>query len=133
MEAMEKERGATRIKMEEDIKRLEEFIKIFYKSFVPETIIYNPEIKAIESLIKGYRVLEKQNNHLIYESETIKEIEKDLTSTYISGVFDERDKWKNKIKEKIEGLDEKSKHYAISDLTEFIHKKEVLNELLEDK
>ena len=59
-------------------------------------------------------------------------VEEDLTIVYLSGIYDERDKWRKKIRRKIKELDEKSKQCAISDLAEFIHKKEVLNELLED-
>ena len=59
-------------------------------------------------------------------------MEDDLTTVYLSGIYDERDRWRSKIKEKIKELDEKSKYCAVSDLVEFVYKKEVLNELLED-
>lgn len=59
-------------------------------------------------------------------------MEEDLTTVYLSGIYDERDKWRKKIKGKIKELNEKSKYCAISDLTEYMYKKEVLNELLEE-
>lgn len=36
-------------------------------------------------------------------------MEEDLTTVYLSGIYDEREKWKSKIKEKIEELETKLK------------------------
>lgn len=73
--------------MEEDIKMIEDVLKDKDTKFW----IGIQGIQAIENLIARYKELEKQMG-------------KDLDVVYIKGVYDERDKWKSKVKEKIEGL-----------------------------
>lgn len=95
--------------MEEDIKVLEEAIKnTQYED------IGSREIQAIENLIKRVKDLEEieqvhkeQNGEL---QKQLSENEADLTSVYLKGVYDERDKWKSKVKEL------KKKHEEARDL-----------------
>lgn len=81
--------------MEEDIKTIQEKLKIIESLCTDDCInkstVIQPLIYAIENLIAGYKKLEKQMG-------------KDLDGVYIKGVYDERDKWKSKVKEKIEEL-----------------------------
>ena len=79
---------------EEDIKNLSEIIEL-----CEEEINNNDEnVTAILDLtdLKSLRNLINRNQ----------EIEEDYTSVYLKGVYEERDKWKSKIKEKIEELSE---------------------------
>lgn len=70
-----------------DIEILEKYIKEVWKpinNVIPDwATIGKGEINAIENLIKENKKLKIQMN-------------KDLDVIYIKGVYDERDKWKNK-------------------------------------
>lgn len=74
----------------EDIKNLSEIIELC------EAEINNNDenVTAILDLtdLKSLRNLINRN----------KELEEDYTSVYLKGVYDERDKWKSKVREKIE-------------------------------
>lgn len=107
---------------EEDIKNLSEIIELC------EAEINNNDenVTAILDLtdLKSLRNLINRN----------KEIEEDYTSVYLKGVYDERDKWKSKIKEKIEELKEKGESdlriYGFAVETHLA--KQVLEELLQE-
>jgi len=81
-----------------DIEILEEFIKYFeaeatqrkYRRNISITV-GEDDIEALENLIQEYKKLKKQMG-------------KDLDVVYIKGVYDERDKWKNKLKEKLKHI-----------------------------
>ena len=96
---------------EEDIKILESIVKVhnrFLKGCKKETITER-EIQALENLLTKYKNLveiEAEHQRINGElREKVKKLEEtDLTSVYLKGVYDGQDKWKNKIKEKIEEL-----------------------------
>lgn len=75
----------------------------------------NTEYKDLPENIKesdrkeARKILETLNyKNLIQENKKLKkQMGKDLDVVYIKGVYDERDKWKNKVKEKIKELDKK--------------------------
>lgn len=99
----------------------------------------------IENLIQRNKNLEqiekehkKENGRL---RDKIKELEEiDLTTVYMDGIYDERNKWKIKVKEKIEELNKEEKkalkgtkgqdRYSIK--LEYMHKRNALQELLEE-
>lgn len=77
------------------------------------------KILDYENLIARYKELEKQMG-------------KDLDVVYINGVYDERDKWRSKIKEKIEEYNkqrQKAKTEKINNM--FVNYIDCLQELLE--
>ena len=125
--------------MEEDIKILEEQLKAYkrhlenYEKGECLTNVYY-ELKkyatALENLIKGYRELELQNK--LYQKVHVI-VENIDTEKLLLKITEDESVPKSKIKENIEELDSKAKYCAISDLTEYMYKKEVLLELLEDK
>lgn len=89
---------------------------------------------------KWHKELAGMIENLIKENKELKEeMGKDLDVVYIKGVYDERDKWKNKVKEKIERLnhgerikfytEDKKHYYETNSFNEAI--KYVLRELLE--
>lgn len=96
------------------------------------------EIQAIENLINKNRALEALKNSCPaipttgIECDLKKELEEDYTSVYLKGVYDERDKWKSKIKEKIEELKENGywNYLEERDLETTI---DILKELLEER
>lgn len=93
--------------MEEDIKVLEEKIKLDKSDYEKEatTFYFNIDmIPLIENLINRNKELEKQMG-------------KDLDVVYIKGVYDEKDKWKNKIREKIKELENRDENYTFEKLT----------------
>lgn len=88
--------------MEEDIKTLEKYLEYEINSLAL------PERQALENLIEAYKELKvieeshrKENGEL---REQVKELEEDLTSVYLKGIYDERDKWIALVKEKIEEI-----------------------------
>ena len=77
----------------------EELIKVItYKLNMKNTDVYAPILyEEIQGLLDLYNK-EKEKN---------KELENaDLTTVYIKGVYDERDKWKEKVKELIKEIDD---------------------------
>lgn len=86
---LEKQKNISRV-IHNTLKRFEDFPK---DSF---------EIKSIDlKYVLEYTVfLEKELDRLQKENEKLKEI--DLTTVHIKGVCDEKEKWRNKIREKIE-------------------------------
>lgn len=91
-----------------NIEILEEFIPLLEDGYVDNKDC-TKEIQAIENLIIENKKIKKQMG-------------KDLDVVYIKGVYDERDKWKNKIRELLE-------HYKNTGYDEL---EEVLQELLEE-
>lgn len=130
--------------MEEDIKNDLSSIVFshpFFRDIVGNTLNY---IEKLEQENNNYKAAALKNDDLYKEvCNKNKELENDLTSVYISGVYDERKKWQLKIKEKIEELDnriksntteeeyKKDKIYTCKDFNEFITS--VLQELLGDE
>ena len=105
-----------------NIEILEEFIEQYNASYPEEkewVAIYPEQIQAIENLIQENKELRIQISaretvvdKLTKENKKLKEqMGKDLDVVYIKGVYDERDKWKNKIKEKIEELEKDLKDF----------------------
>ena len=109
---------------------MEEIIKILTESILQNKYhIYQKTLKRyIRNLIKGYRELEEENKLLKKVDNIVENID---TEKVILKIEDDDSIQKSKIKEIIEELDSKSKYCAISDLTEYMYKKEVLLELLE--
>ena len=103
--------------MEEEIK-LKDLIRIFEKEGIENFIVIRKS--TFDRLTKEH-----------------KEVQDDLTSVYLSGAFDERDKWKSKIKKKIEEIDqliEYEKQYGnVANREKLEFKKEIYMELMEDK
>ena len=66
------------------------------------------DLKSLRNLIKEYKNLKEiEENHRKENGELreqVKELEEDLTSVYLKGIYDERDKWIALVKEKIEEL-----------------------------
>ena len=80
-----------------NIEILEEFIDkvdIYFNDDIGDCAITSKIAGIIKNLIQENKKLKKQMG-------------KDLEVVYIKGVYDERDKWKNKVKEKIKELDKK--------------------------
>ena len=119
--------------MEEDQKVLEEFIELDrkirqnkvesdYDEFCERRCI------AIENLLKAYKELEEKYNYEKNRART------ELDTVYINARYDERDKWKSKVKEKIEEIDEKIKYENNEKVLIWLHKqKRVLQSLLEEE
>ena len=91
--------------IEEDIERIS---KLITTKFNNDYSIDNVDKEAIEELLKAYKELKeieeshrKENGEL---REQVKELEEDLTSVYLKGIYDERDKWIALVKEKIEEI-----------------------------
>ena len=92
-----------------DIDILEEFIENYKK--VQEKY-KDDEIQAeIERSCYFEEVPYQAISTLIAENKELKEKELDYTTIYLSGIYDERDKWHKKIKEMIEELEEDDKYY----------------------
>lgn len=104
-----------------NIKVLEEYLDKQDRKFVSEHRLMI--LEAIEYLIKENKELKKQMG-------------KDLDVVYIKGVYDERDKWKSKVKElakkyefALNGYDSSSADYKQSqDLGRYLACVELLNE-----
>ena len=91
--------------MEEDIKTLEELLKASKENDMYEG---NKYFKSLEYFIKEYQDLKEiEENHRKENGELreqVKELEEDLTSVYLKGIYDERDKRIALVKEKIEEI-----------------------------
>ena len=91
--------------MEEDIKTLEELLKASKENDMYEG---NKYFKSLEYFIKAYKELKEiEQSHRQENGELrkqVKELEEDLTSVYLKGVYDERDKRIALVKEKIEEI-----------------------------
>ena len=91
--------------MEEDIKILEELLKASKENDMYEG---NKYFKSLEYFIKEYKELKeieqihRQENGELRKQ--IKELEEDITSVYLKGIYDERDKRIALVKEKIEEI-----------------------------
>lgn len=129
-----------------DIEILENMVQQYKSANFPkaqllkkiEERIYKHEIIAIENLIQRNKDLEqiekehKEENGRLRDK--IKELEEiDLTTVYMDGIYDERDKWIINIKEKIkkynkqrETTDDKEIYYRLVDYID------ILQELLEE-
>ena len=91
--------------MEEDIKILENVLKTKQYGLLEVTDKF---YEAIEELLKAYKELKEiEENHRKENGELreqVKELEEDLTSVYLKGIYDERDKRIALVKEKIEEI-----------------------------
>ena len=99
--------------MEEDIKNLSEIIELCEEEINNNdenvsAILDLTDLKSLRNLIKEYKNLKEiEENHRKENGELreqVKELEEDLTSVYLKGIYDERDKWIALVKEKIEEL-----------------------------
>ena len=99
--------------MEEDIKNLSEIIELCEEEINNNdenvsAILDLTDLKSLRNLIKEYKNLKEiEENHRKENGELreqVKEIEEDLTSVYLKGIYDERDKWIALVKEKIEEI-----------------------------
>ena len=99
--------------MEEDIKNLSEIIelceeKINNNDENVSAILDLTDLKSLRNLIKEYKNLKEIEENHIKENgelrEQVKELEEDLTSVYLKGIYDERDKRTALVKEKIEEI-----------------------------
>lgn len=104
--------------MSEDIKNLLEIIELCKEELdknddnITATLDLQ-DLKSLRNIINDYkRQVEINQEHQKTNGELqqrIKQLEDaDLTTIYLNGVYDERDKWKLKIKGKIEELKSKS-------------------------
>ena len=130
--------------MEEDIKTLEELLKASKENDMYEG---NKYFKSLEYFIKEYQDLKEiEENHRKENGELreqVKELEEDLTSVYLKGIYDERDKRIALVKEKIEELDRKITYIESqytnggqncnSNYLSALYQKQVLQELLEER
>ena len=91
--------------IEENIERI---AKLITTKFNNDYSIDNVDKEAIEELLKAYKELKEiEENHRKENGELreqVKELEEDLTSVYLKGIYDERDKWIALVKEKIEAI-----------------------------
>lgn len=90
------------MKLEEAIDRLKAICKQCHNSkecwgneFCSDCYIEVEDVFAIETFLKAYEELKKEN-------EELKNM--DLTTVYLKGVADEKERWRNKIKDLIERL-----------------------------
>ena len=99
--------------MEEDIKNLSEIIELCEEEINnndenASAILDLTDLKSLRNLIKEYKNLKEiEENHRKENGELreqVKELEEDLTSVYLKGIYDERDKWIALVKEKIEEI-----------------------------
>lgn len=99
--------------MEEDIKNIEEIIELCEEEINNNdenvsAILDLTDLKSLRNLIKEYKNLKEiEENHRKENGELreqVKELEEDLTSVYLKGIYDERDKWIALVIEKIEEI-----------------------------
>lgn len=127
-------------KMSEDEKKAIEIVqglKIYYDNnclLDEEEIEENETVNnAIDTLIN---LIEKQQNELEQEKEKNKKLENaDLTTVYMDGFYNGEIKWKNKIKEKLEYIENSALETSDEDLNykcriEDRAQKQVLKEIL---
>ena len=109
-----------------------------YKGSYKMGYFYYKDIQqAIEHILSDYKRVLKEN-------EELKNI--DLTTVYLKGVADEKERWRNKIREKIEELDieistceyadddsEEYKQEVEKNKAELLMAKKVLQQLLESE
>ena len=133
--------------MEEDIKNLSEIIELCEEEINNNdenvsAILDLTDLKSLRNLIKEYKNLKEiEENHRKENGELreqVKELEEDLTSVYLKGIYDERDKWIALVKEKIEELKkliteaQKELGSASKEYTIYVYQKDILQELLEE-
>lgn len=81
-------------------------------------IIYaDKTIAKLKEYIQAIDVSTSELDRLQKENEKLKGI--DLTTVYIKGVYDEKDRWRNKIREKIEELKEMLKKTINGELQKY--------------
>ena len=138
--------------MEEDIKNLSEIIELCEEEINNNdenvsAILDSTDLKSLRNLIKEYKNLKEiEENHRKENGELreqVKELEEDLTSVYLKGIYDERDKRIALVKEKIEELDRKITYIESqytnggqkcnSNYLSALYQKQVLQELLEER
>lgn len=73
------------------------------------SIQYEKVVDKLEALEQIEKEHKEENGRL---RDKIKELEEiDLTTVYMDGIYDERDKWKIKVKKKIEEIIQNSSHF----------------------
>ena len=91
----------------------EEVLKTINNMLVhAENQLLDYEALAIQGLLDLYNKEKEKNEKLE------RQMGKDLDIVYIKGIYDERDKWENKIKAKIEEVD-KDENASIPDFIEY--------------
>ena len=133
--------------MEEDIKNLSEIIELCEEEINNNdenvsAILDLTDLKSLRNIIKEYKNLKEiEENHRKENGELreqVKELEEDLTSVYLKGIYDERDKRIDLVKEKIEELKkliteaQKELGSASKEYTIYVYQKDILQELLEE-
>lgn len=136
--------------MEEDIKNLSAIIELCEEEINNNdenvsAILDLTDLKSLRNLIKEYKNLKEiEENHRKENGELreqVKELEEDLTSVYLKGIYDERDKRIDLVKEKIEELGKEEKRelkgtkgqdrYYIKQ--KYMYKRKVLEDLLREE
>ena len=77
------------MELEEAIKQLKDLKKDMKKDTDDLEGIFKKDVQAIETVLKAYEELKKEN-------EELKNM--DLTTVYLKGVADEKERWRNKVK-----------------------------------
>ena len=110
------------MKLEEAIKQLKSLQEDIIEDEVEHDSIFMQDYEAIETVLQELEKLQKEN-------EKLKEI--DLTTVHIKGVCDEKERWRNKIKEKIKEVDSRECD-DVFDLQAFMYEQEAIIEELEE-
>ena len=115
---------------EEIIKILKDTISLFNNDTHCFTHSDDERVGAIQGLLDLYNKEKEKNKKLE------KQMGKDLDVVYLQGVYNERDRWKSKIREKIEEKQNRiNKLHPASDcviIDDLENQIQVLQELLED-
>ena len=104
-----------------------EFMDFDFNAVEPSYV--SSMLQARDIILDSYKEEKEKNEELE------KKIGKDLDVVYMKATYDERDKWKNKIKEKIEKVKNSDENYTFKNLTsEDIRRTIITNlrELLEE-
>lgn len=117
--------------IEDSIKTLKEFNKIKINSYAMQFVnISYPDLQeAIETLLTAYEKEKETNKQikckldeknipietLLAEFERLEDLEDDLTTVYLNGVYDGEKKVQDKIKAKIEELEKLQKEFPNND------------------
>lgn len=142
--------------MEEDKKEesIEQITKILEQHLKNSEIMFEKfgtlafeyaDIKRISKILIRYKEqkeieqIHRQENGELREQ--VKELEEDLTSVYLKGVYDERDKWIALVEEEIEKLKQEGNYKTLENPNGRVHfhaepcdyKIQVLQELLEKR
>lgn len=88
-------------------------VQIKVGAFYPNALLEYKDLEALETVLQELERLQKEN-------EKLKQI--DLTTVHIKGVCDEKERWRNKIREKIKEIyeDKFNKYYDM-----FLEKRDI--------